>query len=89
MAWIDYKKAYDSVPHSWTLECLDIYKVNRNVIDFISTIMPSWKTSLVLNHNQGTINVPNVKIKRGIYLGDKFVSINIHFQKGPFNQTTK
>ena len=23
MAWIDYKKAYDMVPHSWIIECLD------------------------------------------------------------------
>ena len=22
MAWVDYKKAYDMVPHSWILECL-------------------------------------------------------------------
>ena len=33
-------------------------------------IMPSWNTSLILNHNQWTINVPNVKTKRGIYQGD-------------------
>ena len=23
VAWIDYKKAYDMVPHSWIVECLD------------------------------------------------------------------
>ena len=23
MAWIDYKEAYDMVPHSWIIECLD------------------------------------------------------------------
>ena len=22
MMWIDYKKAYDSVPHSWIIKCL-------------------------------------------------------------------
>ena len=27
MAWIDYKKAYDMVPHSWILEALDMFKV--------------------------------------------------------------
>lgn len=25
MAWINYQKAFDSVPHSWILECLEIY----------------------------------------------------------------
>ena len=25
MAWIDYKKAYDMVPHSWIIQCLDLF----------------------------------------------------------------
>ena len=25
MAWIDYKKAFDMIPHSWLIECLEIY----------------------------------------------------------------
>ena len=31
MAWIDYKKAYDMVPHSWIKECLDLFGVAENV----------------------------------------------------------
>ena len=27
MAWIDFKKAYDMVPHSWIIECLDLFGV--------------------------------------------------------------
>ena len=27
MAWIDYKKAYDMVPHSWIIECLYLFGV--------------------------------------------------------------
>lgn len=27
-AWIDYQKAYDSMPHTWILECLKLYKIN-------------------------------------------------------------
>ena len=29
MAWIDYKKAYDMVPHSWIIECLDFFRRSR------------------------------------------------------------
>ena len=25
MAWIDYKKAFDSIPHSWIVECLETW----------------------------------------------------------------
>ena len=29
MAWIDYKKAYDMVPHSWIIECLYLFRSSR------------------------------------------------------------
>ena len=31
MAWIDYKKAYDMVSHSWIIECLDLFGVAENI----------------------------------------------------------
>ena len=30
MAWIGYKKAHDMVPHSWIIECLDLFEVAQN-----------------------------------------------------------
>jgi hypothetical protein len=38
-AFIDYKKAYDSVPHSWLLKILKIYKINLDLINFLSHVM--------------------------------------------------
>ena len=31
MAWIDYKRAYDIVPHSWIIECLDLFCGAENI----------------------------------------------------------
>ena len=31
MAWIDYKKAYDMLPHSWITECLDLFEVAESI----------------------------------------------------------
>ena len=31
MAWIDYKEAYDMVPHSWIIECLDLFGVAESI----------------------------------------------------------
>ena len=31
MTWVDYKKAYDMVPHSWILEVIEMMGVARNV----------------------------------------------------------
>ena len=25
MSWIDYRKAYDMIPHSWIMECLNLF----------------------------------------------------------------
>ena len=44
MAWIYYRKAFDSVPHSWILRCLEIYKVDDSLIRFVSKHMLTWKT---------------------------------------------
>ena len=30
MAWIDYLKAYDMVPHSWIVECLEMFGIAEN-----------------------------------------------------------
>ena len=35
MTWIDYKKAYDLVPHSWIKECLDLF----GVAEIINTLL--------------------------------------------------
>ena len=34
MAWIDYKKANDMVPQSWVINCLKMYKISHEVINF-------------------------------------------------------
>ena len=31
MEWIDYKKSYDMVAHSWIRECLDLFGVAENI----------------------------------------------------------
>ena len=31
MAWIDYKTAYDMVPHLWITEYLDLFGIAENI----------------------------------------------------------
>ena len=31
IAWIDYKKTHDMVPHSWIIECLDLFGLAENI----------------------------------------------------------
>ena len=66
MAWIDYKKAYDMVPHSWILKCLEMVGAAKNMISIISNSMMNWKTVLT---SRGTA-LGQVDIRRGIFQGD-------------------
>ena len=49
MAWIDYRKAYDMVPHSWIWECARMVGVVQNITTFIDNSMANWKTVLTSN----------------------------------------
>uniref|UniRef100_A0A803T202 Reverse transcriptase domain-containing protein n=1 Tax=Anolis carolinensis TaxID=28377 RepID=A0A803T202_ANOCA len=66
MTWIDYKKAFDSLPHSWIIKCLDAIGICKTVGTFIENMMEHWKTELFVgNESYGLVN-----IRRGIFQGD-------------------
>ena len=69
-AWVDYQKAFDSVPHDWILKCLELYKIDPKIINFLKFSMTHWETSLILNHMQGTMKSEYIRINRGIFQGD-------------------
>ena len=48
MAWIDYKKAYDMIPQSWIINCLKMYKISHQVINFIEKTMKTWRVELTV-----------------------------------------
>jgi hypothetical protein len=66
MAWVDYKKAYDMVPHSWLVEVTAMMGVAGNVRGLLERSMGSWKTELTA----GGESLGTVDIKRGIFQGD-------------------
>ena len=66
MAWIDYKKAYNMVPHSWIKECLDLFEVAENIKSLLVNSMEKWKVMLY----SGNSELGEVDIKRGIFQGD-------------------
>ena len=66
MAAIDYKKAYDLVPHSWIKECLYLFGVAENIKSLIANSMEKWKLILCLGNSE----LGEVEIKRGIFQED-------------------
>ena len=66
MAWIDYRKAYDFVPHSWILECLDMLGIVDNVRSVLEKSMKKWKLLLTSNVS----DLCKVDVNRDIFKGD-------------------
>ena len=79
MAWIDYHKVYDMVPHSWIGECLEIFGIAVNVRQFLLSSTKKWKTELTSCGQQlGVVN-----IKRGL------TSRVVNFLGNPTNRLTR
>ena len=70
IAWIDHKKAFDSIPHSWIEKCLETFKISPVLQNFLSHSMHMWKTTLVLNTGENTLNGGDISINGGIFQGD-------------------
>ena len=78
MAWVDYKKAYDMVPHWRIKECLDLFRVAENINTLIVLIvnsMDKWRVILFA----GNSDLGEVDIKRGVFQVDSFISFSFCF----------
>ena len=54
------------VPHSWIIECLDLFGVAKNIKSLLVNSMEKWKVML----RSGRSELGEVEIKRGIFQGD-------------------
>ena len=49
MAWIDYRKANELIPHSWVNECMEMFGIAENLRTFLQKGMQQWRLSLTAN----------------------------------------
>jgi hypothetical protein len=70
LGWVDYKKAFDSVPHSWLVKILEIYKVDKSLIELLSACMHTRRTELYVGQRGTGYKTGELSIKRGIFQGD-------------------
>lgn len=75
MAYIDYQKAFDSIPHSWLLKTLEIYNVDPQIVLFLRNTMRNWQTKLSIKAANTISETQNIKIKRGIFQGDSLSAL--------------
>ena len=78
MVWIDYKKAYDMVPHSWIINSLKMYKISNEVID---KTMKSWRVEVKAVGRRA-----EAKIQRGTFQGDALSPLLFRIAMIPLNR---
>ena len=85
-AWIDYNKAFDSVPHSWILKCLQMYKIHPILITFIEESISQWKTNMTLVQKGGVLEIGPIRIKRGKFQGDSLSPLLFTMSLNPLSK---
>ena len=68
--WLDYRKAFDSIPHSWLLQTLKLAKVPGIIINAIKNLTKAWYTIITLSSETETLSAELIKFLNGIFQGD-------------------
>src|SRR6185312_14531595 len=66
-AWLDIRKAYDSVQHAWISKALTMHQVPPKIIFAVENLMQSWNTTISINKD---LQTRPIKILNGIFQGD-------------------
>ena len=69
VAWVDYRKAYNLVPHQWLKAMLWAVRVPKPIRALVRQVVKMWATDLCLWTPHGPKHIP-MDMKRGIYQGD-------------------
>ena len=69
--WIDYKKAYNSVPHLWISKTIELYNIYDMTCTFMKNLIPFWRSRIYLPYNKECVTTQEIMLKRGILQGDE------------------
>ena len=65
-AWLNVRKEYDSLEHTWIIAVLEKLKIASNIRKTMENSMRHWHTTIELSG----ASIASVKINRGIFQGD-------------------
>ena len=83
--WLDYKKAFDSVPRDWIIKALHLAKGLENVINAIEQLMNVWATRVSLKTENGQIETDFIEFLSGILQGDQLSLIQFILSANPLS----
>jgi len=70
IAWIDFRKAFDSLSHGCIVEMLKLYRFHPSIIGFIERSMAKWSTTMTASTVTTKVTTDRIPIRRGIFQGD-------------------
>ena len=53
--WLDYQKAFESIPHEWLKKYLELAKVSLKIINALKELIKKWATHIRLQGNEKLI----------------------------------
>jgi len=62
MAWNDYQKAFNRVPHNWIIKYLELIGINNKVISCTKKVMSYWGTRMRLHTENKLVEAEDIKI---------------------------
>ena len=69
VAWLDFRKAYDVVPHQWVKDLLAAVRAPELVQRSVGKVMGLWRTDLEVMTEAGTARI-GIQFRRGLFQGD-------------------
>lgn len=70
MAWIDYAKAFDSIPHKYILSVLGVLKVHPHIVYTLKSAFRKFEVRYTLKSENRQLVSNVLKVKRGVLQGD-------------------
>ena len=68
--WLDYQKAFDSIPHDSMIQSLRLAKIPEKLVTVIETLTKQWATIVQLQGDQSSITSDVINFSNGIFQGD-------------------
>ena len=69
VAWIDYQKAYDRVPHEWMSWMLSYIKAPLSVQVVLDNLQKQWSSVFCVGTEEGAVRT-ELQFRRGLFQGD-------------------
>ena len=70
--WVDVRKAFDSVSHSWLIKMLEIHRFPTKLITVFRSIITKWSVSILIPVKDGYTESRSILLTNGILQGDSY-----------------